>query len=1152
MRLTLLYLALFIGSTSALVAQITLSVTIDSATVATTCDDIFSAPDETYQVSIAGEAVVTYDPVTNPCFTSAPFLQYTTDVVGGCNLPATLEVCFTVFENDGLFFTCQVNPDCAETLCEQIPVPGSGSAFADTLVIGSGASTGELFLTISASIDSNDFNLPCGAVDLGVLNYGSTVGDLAGPTYDNNCADNLNEIQPTDLFVNLFNDHGVWFKFTTGPEAGPLQVVSVLNDPNATGDEIDAEIMVFTADSCTGTMSRYPLFIQRLAGMDSQLELLCPRTNQEYYILVDGAGGDATQQGVFSIAVSDAGLPFGADLKCDADDLGIVPEGGTTASPTPVGNFCATFAGDPFVRNFISRNSVWFTFRAPSSGHIRVDAVSSAIDPIDLELALYRSNLDTCDSFLSHLYSGRDASSFDESFVFSCLDPGRQYWILVDGAGTESVGYFDLSVTDMGDIRPVTMQSDTICFGEQFVVGPFNHDTTGVYVDTIKIDGTNCDSIIITDLFVWPALQLSVAQTRPAIGAAGTDGIAEALIEGGTGNLEISWCGGPFAAVGSSPVTFNQLEAGATCCVVLRDDFGCQADTCFVVDFVPPFQPFSSTTPVLCNGDSTGTLTFGVTGSRAPYFYQWSHTSLAGFSGMSVFLADGDALTVNDLPTGDYTIRIRDLFFDSTFTATITEPAVLAVAISNVAPISCFQACDGSVSISISGGVGNYSIDTIAPVPFGCPGNYVFTVTDENGCLAQVSTELIEPVEFVVTAAEVENVTCFAGSDGRIALTSNGNPTAFAWNHGPTTATVTDLAAGTYTVTVTNDDGCEDVLSQVIDQPLLPLQLDFTEVNPITCAVDADGILRADVIGGEGEITYLWSNGQTTQSAVDLGPGNYQVSVTDARGCEAIGSFNVQAPPPLFASVAVRNLRCPDPENAGQISVPVAEGGVGPYLYALNNQSFGVDSLFTGLTANAYEVTVQDALGCEFSIQTSVNPPPVLLADLGTDQEILLGDSVRLVLATNSDDLVYAWSFDAGLQSSQVVVRPAESSRISVTIRDTLTDCTTSSDVYLMVDGRPRVYVPNAFSPNGDGVNDIFFPFGGTDVLMINGFRVFDRYGSLVFEAAEDFSPNAPVNGWNGLVNGREASLGVYVYTASVRFFDGREEVVKGEVVLMR
>ncbi len=1154
MRLHILILLGFLSlATNRLEAQLSVSLMVEGALIETDCTDFFSAPDPMYSVQVAGEAVVFYDTIGGPCYNLAPHVPYTAFYDGSCNLPTVVEVCFEVFENDGIIIPCLVVPDCRESMCMNLPIPAAGTSRLDTLRIPTGSSRGELYLRLETLEDPNDFNYICGAVDLGMLGFGAFLGDTLR-VYNNSCADALNEINPVDIGVDLFNNQGVWFRYMTGPTVSPMQIIGIFSDPLMGGDIIDAELMVFAADSCTGALQRFPLYVRNQAGNNAEMRLYCPLPNTTYYILVDGAGGVNTQQGDFSLVIVDPGLPFGGDLRCEADALGAVPEGGSVSSPTPVGNFCAGFSDDPFVRNFISRNSVWFSFIAPASGHVQVSAFSLPFGPIDLELALYSSSNDSCTGNFLHLYSGRDPSSFDESFTLSCLDPGRPYWILVDGSGQSSQGYFSISVTDLGDIRPVIDQAFTICSEESIQVGPITHTSTGYYIDTLKIPGTNCDSIVRTDLTVLPSLLLGLVQTRPAIGTLGADGQARATISGGSGDYSISWCGGPFIPLGTATSSdFNSLQAGTNCCVVLRDGNACQTDTCFLVDFVPPLAVSARVeTSVLCHGDSSGALVFSALGGRGPYVYNWSDTDQS-LGAIGVLLAEGDSILVGNLPAGAYRIIIADQFFTDTLVLNITQPDPLVLDLEASQLISCFQACDGGFTLQASGGVGGYQIDTLPPLAaYGCAGTYRFVLRDANGCQTEAFGTLYEPQEFLIFA-EAEAVTCFDGDDGSISISSNGSPIAYEWSHGPTTATVSGLAAATYQVTVTNADGCIASLSQTIDQPASPLEVRINELQPISCAANEDGILQALPMGGGGGLVYRWSDGQTSATATDLAPAIYTLSVTDARGCEAVATYTLTAPPILTATASVRDLRCPDPEDAGQIRVESVRGGLPPYLFSLGESgTFTADSLFTGLRAGAYNLLVEDALGCVFSLPMQVAAPPVLLADLGTDRTVLLGDSVLLQLNTNSQDLVYTWSFDPTLQSSAIFYRPQRNELINLRILDTLTDCTASASLQLLVDRKPRYYVPTAFSPNGDGVNDRFFPFGGSDVLSIEGFRIFDRFGSQVFALEDSFRPNVPNLGWDGRVRGQDAAIGLYVYTARIRFYDGREEIAKGEVMLLR
>lgn len=1148
MRRVLHFVFISLFFLNALSAQIEFSIQIDSATVSTACGDLFGPPDETYQVVVNNGPAITYDFGANPCFLTAPNISYDTLVNGACNLPLTVEVCVRAFDNDGDIIPCFILPECFEQICVDLPIPTPGNSSQEQISLN-GSTDGEFYFSLATSIDTMDFNYVCGAVDLGELNSGETLGDASAGIYNNLCADNLNEPNPAvDNSFNLPNNHGVWFTYTTGSDVNTFNDIRVYSDPQMTGDPIDLELLAYTADSCTGTLSRFPLFRARSNGDDASFELYCVQPNTTIYILVDGKGTtDDTQQGVFSIEVIDPGYPEGGDLRCDAFEMGVVPDNGSLSLPTPMGNFCAGFVDDPPIFNFISRNSVWVNFIAPASGNIFVEAFS--VDPlgIDLELAFYQSSTDDCTGTFQHLYSGRDGSSFDESFSFSCLDPGRPYWLLIDGSGLQAIGYFDITITDLGDIRPVFTQTDTICAGDSIMIGnDIVHHTTGNYIDTIKIGNTNCDSIVITDLTVLEPISLNFIQTRPALGANGTDGEGIVSATGGTGDYIFAWCDG---TLGTSN---NNLEAGTQCCINVVDTKGCTADTCFTVDFVLPLDPTFSTTEPDCNGGSDGSFSFSVTGGRPAYQYQWISAD-GSLSDNGSISSDLITIDVPNMPAGDYTVTIEDQFFDTIFTVTVTEPDLLTIAVTDLVQISCFQACDGAVTVTPSGGTPPYDIVTTVPDEGdGCAGLYSYVVTDANGCIANVSETLVEPLEFIASFSDVQDVSCFDGDDGTITVVTNGNPTTYQWSNLATTETISGLSPGLYTVTVTNDDGCQDVISQQINQPDAPLIGQIQELAAIICATDENGSLGASFSGGTLPVSYAWSNGATSPTISDLGPGSYELTLTDAGGCELVLSTNLAAPPVLLASTESRDIRCPDPDNAGVISISSVSGGEGPYLYALNGLNFGQDTVFTGLEAGRYNVTVQDALGCEIIIETDILPPPTLIVDLGGDQEILLGDSLLLNALANSNDLIYDWSFDPNLDEASTYFRPQRSEIVNLTVLDTITDCIATTELSILVDRRPRVYVPNAFSPNDDGINDIFYPFGGSDVSSVSDFRIFGRYGNLVFERLPSFTPNTPGAGWDGKIDGQKAHIGVYIYSAKILFYDGREEIVKGEITLLR
>ena len=169
-----------------LYGQVTVEITIDGATTNTTCDDIFSGPDILYQVNIENQGDITY-PNDGPCFAAVPNLQYSETYGCPFDVPAQAEVCFSVFENDPLIpIGCPIAPDCLESICQNFDIPPVGSSASYTLSITSGGSTGDLNFTIVTD-GPPDNDLPCGAIDLGILNRGDTLGDMSQGIYNNLC-----------------------------------------------------------------------------------------------------------------------------------------------------------------------------------------------------------------------------------------------------------------------------------------------------------------------------------------------------------------------------------------------------------------------------------------------------------------------------------------------------------------------------------------------------------------------------------------------------------------------------------------------------------------------------------------------------------------------------------------------------------------------------------------------------------------------------------------------------------------------------------------------------------------------------------------------------------------------------------------------------
>ena len=365
------------------------------------------------------------------------------------------------------------------------------------------------------------------------------------------------------------------------------------------------------------------------------------------------------------------------------------------------------------------------------------------------------------------------------------------------------------------------------------------------------------------------------------------------------------------------------------------------------------------------------------------------------------------------------------------------------------------------------------------------------------------------------------------------------------------TEVIASLTEGFYDVTVTNDDGCEATTSVQITAPNAPLTVAIEEAAGISCFGAADGVLEALVSGPFTSLTFNWSDGQIGSLAQNLDVGDYNLQVVNQNGCEAMASYMLDQPDAILAEVFKSDITCVGGSNSGVITIENVRGGRPGYSFSADGDNFGASPLFEGLEAGAYNVIVRDAAGCELSLPTSILPPPEITVDLGPDQEIKLGDLISLEAITNSMAPTFTWSHADTLTTGTAVVQPKESSLYQVMVLDTVTLCDASSFVRIFVNTDRRVFIPNAFSPNGDGQNDVFFPFGGDDVVSVKVMRIFSRSGQLVYEAL-DFPANNPEVGWNGEFQGRLLNPAVFVYYAEIEFLDGRTEVMKGDVLLLR
>ena len=236
------------------------------------------------------------------------------------------------------------------------------------------------------------------------------------------------------------------------------------------------------------------------------------------------------------------------------------------------------------------------------------------------------------------------------------------------------------------------------------------------------------------------------------------------------------------------------------------------------------------------------------------------------------------------------------------------------------------------------------------------------TINDAQGCEITTSYTVGEPATLVVAETMVD-ATCAGFADGTITLEVTGGtlPYTYTWSNEATTASITDLTAGTYAVTINDAQGCEITTSYTVGEPAT---LVVTEtVVDATCAGFADGTITLEVTGGTLPYTYTWSNEATTATIADLTAGTYAVTINDAQGCEITASYTVGEPATLVVAETMVDATCAGFAD-GTITLEVT-GGTLPYTYTWSNEA--TTASISDLTAGTYAVTINDAQGCEIT-----------------------------------------------------------------------------------------------------------------------------------------------------------------------------------------
>ena len=453
------------------------------------------------------------------------------------------------------------------------------------------------------------------------------------------------------------------------------------------------------------------------------------------------------------------------------------------------------------------------------------------------------------------------------------------------------------------------------------------------------------------------------------------------------------------------------------------------------------------------------------------------------------------------------------------------------------------------------------------------PGTYLLVVQDAyNGCSdsLEITVEADQsPPIFQITPADV--LTCARPqAELAVQLGSNDAKVRIAWEDPDGVALISNgppvpvTKPGQYRVTITNlKNGCTAQGFTQVRENQKPPAIVFAPVEALDCNTRKVR-LDAGATRGSRQLAFSWSTrqgtftGATNSARTEASTAAWYYLVVDdlENGCSATDSLRVVADSNRVDSVAF-SVTAPgcSPNRPGAIAILGTYGGKAPYRFSLNNALPDSNRVFRQLSPGTYSLQVRDAEDCELNVPVEVPHPVRISVDLGPDLSVKEGDSARLeaLVFPANQSLSFQWIGVEGLSGKNEaveIVRPLHSTTYEVrVVADNL--CTASDFIRVTVVQDLPVFIPNAFSPNGDGQNDFFFIHTRAEFSKVKSFRVFDRSGALVF-SKDDVYANDPAQGWDGRLFGQEPQTGVYVYVAVIITPSGREVVLKGDVTLMR
>lgn len=607
------------------------------------------------------------------------------------------------------------------------------------------------------------------------------------------------------------------------------------------------------------------------------------------------------------------------------------------------------------------------------------------------------------------------------------------------------------------------------------------------------------------------------------------------------------------ATGGVPPYSYLWMQSGQTTPTLLNLCAGkyhlqvTDAKGCSFIDSISILSPAplvanQSITAATC-GLCDGNITIAPSGGNAPYQIEWN--------------TGATALSLTNLCAGVYSVKItaaNNCFQNITIPMNSQKGPLLSITSTDV---NCNGKCDGTAIVAATGGVLPYSYlwdnipastkDTALNL---CTGKYFVQVTDQNKCVSILSTTITESSLLNFTTANAINPLCFGSLTGSITTIPSGGTLPYTYDWLPNvgnTATVSNLAAGTYSVTVKDAKGCSASQSMVLTQPSKLVVTDT--LTQSTCNTVADGAIDVTTTGGIIPYKYQWSGASsaTTQDLLNILSGTYIITVSDSNNCIAIDTVVLTSKQFVSANAGNDTTLC----EAGMITLDAIKSinGINYQWFQLpSNNNVGNTialSVKPPIGTTTYYVMVDNGIGCidKDTVVVATNALPH--ADAGIDASIYIGKNVTIGgnPTTTTGGSTWLWTPSIGLDDptkTNPIASPVVTTAYVVTITSAQ-GCVNTDTVIVKIN--PAIKIPSGITPNKDGVNDEWI-IEGIELFPNCVVEVYNRWGELLFQS------KGYEKQWQGTFNGKPLPVGTYYYIIDLR--EPTIPAYTGPVTIMR